>query len=155
MRYHEFNLHKQLTEYVKRTNQPTIYSYQDLYTFENTRIFEQQDSGKWQINYSNAFNRGWKKHKRNLKITAPYDELIKFIVSNPGIPKIEEYPPKFKAHRIHSNNRSFTPNTIQAHLMGSKIILMFEVIPANPDDPNSLNTLNLLHIGTHQEVGQS
>lgn len=57
MRYHEFNLHKQLTEYVKRTNQPTVYSYQDLYTFENTRIFEQQDSGKWQINYSNDYVR--------------------------------------------------------------------------------------------------
>lgn len=145
---------EQIREYVELINQPpVVYTYEELFTFVKCELFEQTDSGNWEIQNSNAFNRGWKKHKKNPKITAPFDELVNFIVGHTQVPQITEYPPKFKVHRLHANNRAHSPNMFQAHLSGTKIILQFEVIPA--DKQNQLNQLKLIHIGTHQEVGQS
>jgi mRNA-degrading endonuclease YafQ of YafQ-DinJ toxin-antitoxin module len=152
MRYSEFAI----AEY---SENKTVYTYEELHTLSPCYIFEAENkdiaggNSSWDINQSNAFNKGWKKHRKDSRIVAAFEELTSFILSHSTVPGDKAYPPQFKAHRIHANNRSFSPNTFQAHLKGSKIILMFEVIPAKKD--NKKHTLNLLHIGTHQEVGQS
>lgn len=154
MRYREFAA---LSEY-KNKNE-TLYTHEDMFTFQPCFLFEAGDSDidaksnkNWEINQSNAFGRGWKKHKKNSKIVASFEELVNFIISHDTIPNEKSYPPHLKSHRIHANNRSHSPNLFQAHLSGTKIILQFEVIPA--PEQSSKNKLNLVHIGTHREVGQ-
>ena len=149
-----YNNEQDMMSYFKRLiesfDTDTVYTREDFETFESWDLFEAESD--WEVSRSRAFKTGFKKHRNNRKIMNEFNNLIDFIKSHNSVPAIESYPPQYNAHRIHSNNRSHSPNTFQFHLMGTKIILMAEIVPA-PQDKGK-NRINLIHLGTHQEAGQ-
>lgn len=72
------------------------YSLDDLFTFEDIISEDMEDlqpfkNEKWDVDYSNAFKKGLKKHSKNPRVTEELKELEKFIVSNSRKVSQEEY----------------------------------------------------------------
>lgn len=125
------------------------YSLDDLFTFEDIISEDMEDlqpfkNEKWDVDYSNAFKKGLKKHSKNLRVTEELKELEKFIVSNSRKVSQEEYPPQYNVHVIKRDPKF--AGSYSAHVMGKKIITLFYVENGNP------NTLRWIFVGTHQEA---
>lgn len=125
------------------------YSLDDLFTFEDV-ITEDMENLKpfknesWDVDYSNAFKKGLKKHSKNPRVTEELKELEKFIVSNSRKVSQEDYPPQYNVHVIKRDPKF--AGSYSAHVMGKKIITLFYVENGNP------NTLRWIFVGTHQEA---
>lgn len=125
------------------------YSLDDLFTFEDIISEDMEDlqpfkNEKWDVDYSNAFKKGLKKHSKNPRVTEELKELEKFIVSNSRKVSQEEYPPQYNVHVIKRDPKF--AGSYSAHVMGKKIITLFYVENGNP------NTLRWIFVGTHQEA---
>jgi hypothetical protein len=149
-----YNNEQDMMSYLKRLienfDTDTAYTREDFETFESWDLFEAESD--WEVSRSRAFRTGFKKHRNNKKIMDEFNKLIDFIKSHNTIPALDSYPIEYNAHRLHASNRVHSPSTIQFHLLGTKIILIAEVLPAA--DKKSKNHIKLIHLGTHQEAGQ-
>ena len=113
-------------------------------TAELTSYHLLESNRGWQITTSTAFKKGKKKYRNDRVVVGAMDELINFIIQHDGIPPIRDYPPHLNVHQIKSDKRF--PGSLWAHLKGQKIGLLFYVKP---------NLIQLVHIGTHQQLGWS
>lgn len=126
------------------------YSFNDIFTFDDNIIYEDVKNIKpfenenWDIDYSVAFKKGMKKHKKNPRVLKELEELEKWIISNKKKPKIDSYPPKYNAHILKHEPFS---GAISTHIMGKKIIAIFYTENEEPK-----NKLRWIFIGTHQEA---
>lgn len=99
------------------------YSLDDLFTFEDIISEDMEDlqpfkNEKWDVDYSNAFKKGLKKHSKNPRVTEELKELEKFIVSNSRKVSQEEYPPQYNVHVIKRDPKF--AGSYSAHVMGKK-----------------------------------
>ena len=116
-----------------------IHTTADLTSFQ---ICEAVDG--WKISESSAFKKGKKKYRNDKVVVSAMNELINFIIQYDDIPPIREYPHHLNVHQIKRDKRF--PGSLWAHLKGQKIGLLFYVNP---------NLIQLVYIGTHQQLGWS
>jgi mRNA-degrading endonuclease YafQ of YafQ-DinJ toxin-antitoxin module len=125
------------------------YRVDELFTFEDV-ISEDMENLQpikneiWDVDYSNAFKKGLKKHSNNPRVTEELKQLESFILSNNRKAAIETYPPQFNVHVIKRDPKF--AGSYSAHVMGKKIITLFYVENGKP------NTLRWIFVGTHQEA---
>lgn len=124
-----------------------VYSYDELRTIV---VVESDSSGKWDFQFTTAYKKGYKKHSNDKRVMENLDRLLKHITSYDRIPPIESYPPEYNVHPIKKDKR-FT-GSLWAHIKGQKIGLLFYV-RINPETQKP--TIELVHLGTHQEIGWS
>lgn len=125
------------------------YSLDELFTFENSITEDMENlqplkTEKWDVDYSNAFKKGVKKHINNPRVIEELKQLEQFIISQDKKPSHEIYPPQFNVHIIKRDPKF--AGSYSAHLMGKKIITLFYVENGNP------SSLRWIFLGTHQEA---
>jgi len=118
------------------------YSQQELSEFTLMEA-----AGDWQVQQSTAFKKGFKKHRNDKRTMQAFKDVMEFVQSYDRIPPLADYPIEFNAHPIKKDAKFI--GTTWVHLKGQKLGLLFKVQVGNP------NTIQLIHLGTHQEIGWS
>ena len=124
------------------------YSINELFTFDSSMLSEDVSTfqnDNWDVDYSNAFKKGMKKHGKNNRVSQAFKELENFIIQQPNKPQQNDYPHEFNVHIIKRDDKFV--GAYSAHLMGKKIITLFYVENSEPK-----NKLRWVFIGTHQEA---
>ena len=139
-----------------RISEIICYSSEDLKTFT---LFEDErsikDNENWEVVQTGAFKKGFKKYRRDPRVMAAFYELLDFIYTNDTAPPVSSYPDKFFVHPIVQALKKELNNSLSTHLKGQKIIMLFRTHNGKPKNKNkkTKNKLELLHLGTHQDVG--
>jgi mRNA-degrading endonuclease YafQ of YafQ-DinJ toxin-antitoxin module len=118
------------------------YSQQELSEFTLMEA-----AGDWQVQQSTAFKKGFKKHKNDKRTIQAFKDVMEFVQSYDRVPPMADYPIEFNAHPIKKDAKFV--GTTWVHLKGQKLGLLFKVQVGKP------NTIQLIHLGTHQEIGWS
>jgi mRNA-degrading endonuclease YafQ of YafQ-DinJ toxin-antitoxin module len=118
------------------------YSQQELSEFTLMEA-----AGDWQVQQSTAFKKGFKKHRNDKRTIQAFKDVMEFVQSYDRIPPMADYPIEFNAHPIKKDAKF--AGTTWVHLKGQKLGLLFKVQVGKP------NTIQLIHLGTHQEIGWS
>lgn len=116
----------------------TPYTLKELTTYHLV-----ESSEDWEISQTSAFKKGFRKHSRDTRVMQGYEAIMDFIKNSDKVPSIADYPPQYNVHQIRKDKR-FERGSLWAHLKGQKIGLLFTVEPGKID---------LIHLGTHQELG--
>lgn len=146
-----------------RISEITCYSSEDLSTFtlfEDERKRNIEDDENWEVVQTSAFKRGFRKYRTDPRVMAAFYEILDFIYSNDTAPPVSSYPDKFFVHPIVQALKKELNNSLSTHLKGQKIIMLFRTHNREPKNKNeknknekTKNKLELLHLGTHQDVG--
>jgi hypothetical protein len=99
-----------------------------------------EQKGNWTVSQTNAYRKGLKKYKNNVKVISSLEKLLDFIQQHDGVPPLDSYPPEMNIHflKVHPNYE----RPLWGHLQGRKIGIVFDV---------KLGEINLLCIGTHPD----
>ena len=98
----------------------------------------------WQMKTTSAFRKGVKKHRGNRKVKDALGKLQQFIVGQEQKPQIGDYPQEYNVHVIRKH-KSFPNGVLDAHLVGSQILVLFNVDYAQ-------KILQLYGLGSHTEL---
>lgn len=120
----------------------TQYTTEELTAFTLTEAAED-----WVISQSNAFKKGLKKYKNDKRVMDSFKDVMNIIKSHDAKPRLEDFPPEYNAHAINVARKDLQ-GTTSVHLKGQKIIMLFRMENAEPK-----NIIELIHMGTHQDVG--
>lgn len=126
------------------------FDIKEVFTFDNDIISEDVknikpfETDNWDVDYSVAFKKGMKKHKKNPRVLSELKELEDWIIEQENKPKIDSLPAKYNAHLLKHEPFSGATST---HIMGKKIIAIFYTENAEPK-----NKLRWIFVGTHQEA---
>lgn len=124
------------------------YSLNELFTFDENFLIEDATNAKpfttknWDVDYSNAYKKGLKKHRNNPKVAKEVKELEQWIISHSVRPQTSEFPPKFNVHIIKKDPRF--SGAYDAHIIGSQIITLFYI----ENDKDNLK-LRWVYLGSH------
>ena len=111
------------------------YSLEDYTTFVLT-----EQKGSWTVSQTSAYKRAFKKYSREARVIVPLEKLLAFIEQYDRPPPVSEYPPEHNVHMLQYHSVYDRP--LWAHLMGSRIGLIFKVLPGE---------IQLLCLGTHDD----
>ena len=106
-----------------------------------TTLVLTEQKGSWAVSQTTAYKRALKKYSKESRVIQPLERLLSFIEQydhNP--PPIREYPQEFNVHLLLEH--SVYGRTLWAHLMGSRIGLIFKVFPGE---------IHLMCLGTHED----
>ena len=117
-------------------------------TEELTTFYLLESVDNWQVQQSTAFKRGFKKYRNDKRVMNSFKILMDHIKQYPRIPPMSEYPVEFNVHHIKRDSRF--PGSIWAHLKGQQIGVLFYIVREG-----QTNTVKLVHLGTHQDLGWS
>jgi len=117
-------------------------SYFDFFIIEDAILHE---ASGWTIQRTKAYKKGEKKYRNDKRVIAGVKAIVKFVTSQSQQPRITDYPPEFNVHAISVDKR-FGEGVLWSHLKGQKIGLLFK-----PDYEN--DTITMIHLGTHQDLG--
>lgn len=123
------------------------YSYEELTTIA---LVESDSNSDWDFQYTTAYKKGYKKHSKDKRVMDNLNRLLGHITSYDKIPPIDSYPPEYNVHPIKQDKKFM--GSLWAHIKGQKIGLLFYV-RINPQTKKP--TIELVHLGTHQEIGWS
>lgn len=99
-----------------------------------------EQKGSWTVSQTSAYKRAFKKYSKESRVIQPLQRLLSFIEQYDQQPPIREYPPEFNVHMLQYHSLYERP--LWAHLMGSRIGLVFKVLPGE---------IQLLCLGTHDD----
>lgn len=127
------------------------YSLNDLLTFDDSFLNEDAANAKafstknWDVDYSNAYKKGLKKHRNNPKVAKEVKELEQWIISHSKRPQTTEFPPKYNVHIIKKDPKF--SGAYDAHIIGSQIIALFYI-----EDENDSLKLRWIYLGSHSSA---
>lgn len=135
---------ERLIENIISHNINDIFLFDDNIIIEDVKNIKPFENENWDIDYSVAFKKGMKKHKKNPRVLNELKELEDWIISQDNKPKVDSFPVKYNAHLLKHDPFS---GATSSHIMGKKIIAIFYTENAEPR-----NKLRWIFIGTHQEA---
>jgi len=127
------------------------YNLNELLTFDDNFLGEDAANAKsfstknWDVDYSNAYKKGLKKHRNNPKVAKEVKELEQWIISHEKRPQTTEFPPKFNVHIIKKDPKF--SGAYDAHIIGSQIIALFYI-----EDDKGSTKLRWIYIGSHSSA---